>query len=248
MRDEFEDLRRPDRGFQDTTPPILRRFGILAEDLSAPASVASDPIYADVLLRDFTTSSVSGSGVIYPPMPVTTERVRVGNWHPSITGAEGDPCIIELSEGIWTFSLLLPGRFWGKLTSHLAAGSQCNPTIATFDAWVPDPDDSNVPPRNIQSTDPGLQDMVLVNRDADLTADAGRLIKVEWLREWSIYWLGRDRECSSSSSSSQSAGSGSSVSGSGSASGSCGCITVVTAVSCSGGGLSVTTGQARGCC
>lgn len=59
---------------------------------------------------------------------------------------------------------------------------------------------------------------------------------------------------SSSSSSSPSSSSGSnpssssSVSGSGSSSSSCGCVTVVTAVSCSSGGLSVTYGSARGCC
>jgi hypothetical protein len=57
-------------------------------------------------------------------------------------------------------------------------------------------------------------------------------------------------KCSSSSSSaaSSSSDSTSSVSGSFSSSAGCGCITVVTAVSCGPGGLSVTTGQARGCC
>jgi hypothetical protein len=62
-------------------------------------------------------------------------------------------------------------------------------------------------------------------------------------------------QCSSSSSVSvSSSGSGSkgsgsgSVSGSGSGSGSCACVTVVTSVSCSGGSLSVTYGQAKGCC
>ena len=59
--------------------------------------------------------------------------------------------------------------------------------------------------------------------------------------------------CSSSSSSSSSASSGSSgssshVSGSSSSASPCGCVTVVTGVSCSGGSLSVTYGQARGCC
>lgn len=53
---------------------------------------------------------------------------------------------------------------------------------------------------------------------------------------------------SSSSGSGGSSGSSSSVSGSSSSSGSCGCVTVVTGVSCSGGSLSVTYGQARGCC
>ena len=56
--------------------------------------------------------------------------------------------------------------------------------------------------------------------------------------------------CSSSSSSASTSGSktSTSVSGSSSSSGSCGCITVVTSVSCGSGGLSVTYGQARGCC
>jgi len=55
---------------------------------------------------------------------------------------------------------------------------------------------------------------------------------------------------SSSSSISSSSNSGSSGSGSGSAStsGACGCVPVVTGVSCSGGSLVVTYGQARGCC
>ncbi len=60
---------------------------------------------------------------------------------------------------------------------------------------------------------------------------------------------------SSSSSSSTSSSSGSSGSSSGSMSGSsgssttsCGCITVVTGISCGSGGLSVTYGQAQGCC
>ncbi len=54
--------------------------------------------------------------------------------------------------------------------------------------------------------------------------------------------------CSSSSSSSSSSGSSGSSSGSSSSSAACGCITVVTSVGCSGGGLSVSYGQARGCC
>ncbi|WP_373649204.1 MULTISPECIES: hypothetical protein [unclassified Schlesneria] len=53
---------------------------------------------------------------------------------------------------------------------------------------------------------------------------------------------------SQSSGSSASSGSSSHVSGSSSSSGACGCVTVVTGVSCSGGSLSVTYGQARGCC
>ena len=60
--------------------------------------------------------------------------------------------------------------------------------------------------------------------------------------------------CSSSSSSASSSSSSSSntssqsVSGSSSSTAPCGCITVVTGVSCSGGSLTVTYGQARGCC
>lgn len=55
--------------------------------------------------------------------------------------------------------------------------------------------------------------------------------------------------CSSSSSSaSSSSGNSGSVSGSSSSSANCGCITVVTSVSCGSSGLTVTYGQARGCC
>ncbi len=57
--------------------------------------------------------------------------------------------------------------------------------------------------------------------------------------------------CSSSSSSGASqsgSNSSASVTGSSSNSGSCGCITVVTSVTCSSGGLTVTYGQAKGCC
>ena len=60
--------------------------------------------------------------------------------------------------------------------------------------------------------------------------------------------------CSSSSSSASSSSSSSntsssqSVSGSSSSTAPCGCITVVTGVSCAGGSLTVTYGQARGCC
>ena len=53
---------------------------------------------------------------------------------------------------------------------------------------------------------------------------------------------------SSSSSSSTNTSSSQSVSGSSSNTAPCGCITVVTGVSCSGGSLTVTYGQARGCC
>lgn len=54
--------------------------------------------------------------------------------------------------------------------------------------------------------------------------------------------------CLSSSSSASSSASSGSVSGSSSSSANCGCITVVTSVSCGAGGLTVTYGQARGCC
>ena len=53
---------------------------------------------------------------------------------------------------------------------------------------------------------------------------------------------------SSSSSSGSNTSSSQSVSGSSSSTAPCGCITVVTGVSCSGGSLTVTYGQARGCC
>ena len=53
---------------------------------------------------------------------------------------------------------------------------------------------------------------------------------------------------SSSISSSSSNTSSQSVSGSSSSTAPCGCITVVTGVSCNGGSLTVTYGQARGCC
>ena len=52
---------------------------------------------------------------------------------------------------------------------------------------------------------------------------------------------------SSTSGSSNSSSSGS-VSGSSSNSANCGCVTVVTSVSCGAGGLTVTYGQAKGCC
>ena len=58
-------------------------------------------------------------------------------------------------------------------------------------------------------------------------------------------------KCSSSSSSasvSSSSASSTSVTGSSSSSGACDCIQVATVVTCSGSGLSVTYGQARGCC
>jgi hypothetical protein len=58
--------------------------------------------------------------------------------------------------------------------------------------------------------------------------------------------------CSSSSSSasslSDSSNSSGSITGSSSSSGNCGCVTVVTSVSCSSAGLTVTYGQVKGCC
>lgn len=52
----------------------------------------------------------------------------------------------------------------------------------------------------------------------------------------------------SGSSLSASSNSASGATGSSSSSGNCGCVTVVTSVSCGSGGLTVTYGQARGCC
>ena len=52
----------------------------------------------------------------------------------------------------------------------------------------------------------------------------------------------------SGSSQSGSSNSSSGATGSSSSSGTCGCVTVVTSVSCGSGGLTITYGQARGCC
>ena len=144
-------------------------------------------------------------------------------------------------------------RYWGKVVTPITSGAMGCPTTFTFDVWLPDPNSTADPIPFVVATDSTLRGVPGVNRDADLTAAAGRLIKVEYNNaEWSVYWLGRDRSCSSSSSSTSTNSKGSSsvasVSGASSSSGSCGCVTVVTGVTCSGGSLSVTYGSARGCC
>ena len=140
------------------------------------------------------------------------------------------------------------GFLWGKLTSDLPSGSMCAPSTATFNVWNADPDSDESPVPYIETDTSGLLGLTVVNRDANISPKAGQLIKVEWNNEWSIYWVGTDRSCSSSSSSATSSSSTStSASGSTSSSAPAACIQVVTSVTCYGGGLVVGYGSAAAC-
>ena len=151
-------------------------------------------------------------------------------------------------------------RYWAKITTALTSGAFGCPTTCSANVWSINESGSqgSSSPGSASQTllpfavslNTSLLNLKVVNRDANLTANPGDIVKIEWdqvNREWSIYWKGKDQACSSSSDSTASTSS-TSVSGTSSSSQPCGCVTVVTSVSCLNGNLYVGYGQARGCC
>ena len=123
-------------------------------------------------------------------------------------------------------------------------------TTGFFQTYKKDPSSTGFPQRMIPTTEAPKK---IVNRSKTRWAAPGTYSWVMHIDgEWQLLQPEPSSACVSSSSSSSApssaSGGSSGVTGSGSGGSSCGCVTVVTAVSCIGGSLNVTYGQAKGCC